>query len=236
MEKIRREDIKTVPDYEPIRDRSRREVIALKKTRRVSVGECVTLVFENRRTVIHQIQEMMRAEHLYDEALIRHEIETYNRLIPDQGQLSATLFIEIQDPQQVKPTLDRLHGIEAAGILVPFDDATADGLADGDLGERRCRHAVDFSSDGKDGDEASEPRLHAAPLKRTEGRYRRGGGEHDDQNHIPRTHLRVLDKQHAKACVNHALRRGPPLYSHRVNPLPNARRVSNSWRRRRRGA
>jgi hypothetical protein len=33
-------------------------------------------------------------------------------LIPDQGQLSATLFIEIEDPQQVKPTLDRLHGID----------------------------------------------------------------------------------------------------------------------------
>jgi len=112
MEKVRWQDIVTLQDYEPIRDRSRREVIALKKARRVSVGECVTLVFENRRTVIHQIQEMMRAEHLYDEALIRHEIETYNRLIPDQGQLSATLFIEIEDPQQVKPTLDRLHGID----------------------------------------------------------------------------------------------------------------------------
>ena len=112
MEKIRREDIKTVPDYEPIRDRSRREVIALKKARRVSVGECVTLVFENRRTVIHQIQEMMRAEHLYDEALIRHEIETYNHLIPDPGELSATLFIEIDDPQQVKAMLDRLLGID----------------------------------------------------------------------------------------------------------------------------
>jgi hypothetical protein len=112
MEKVRWQDIVTLQDYEPIRDRSRREVIALKKARRVSVGECVTLVFENRRTVIHQVQEMMRAEHLYDEALIRHEIETYNRLIPDQGQLSATLFIEIEDPQQIKPTLDRLHGID----------------------------------------------------------------------------------------------------------------------------
>ncbi len=112
MEKIRRQDIVALQEYEPIRDRSRREVIALKKERRVSVGECVTLVFENRRTVIHQIQEMMRAEHLYDEALIRHEIETYNRMIPDRGQLSATLFIEIEDPQQIKPTLDRLHGID----------------------------------------------------------------------------------------------------------------------------
>ena len=112
MEKVRWQDIVTLQDYEPIRDRSRRDVIALKKARRVSVGKCVTLVFENRRTVIHQIQEMMRAEHLYDEALIRHEIETYNRLIPDQGQLSATLFIEIEDPQQIKPTLDRLHGID----------------------------------------------------------------------------------------------------------------------------
>jgi hypothetical protein len=112
MKKVRREDIKTVQEYEPVRDRSRRDVIALKKMRRVAVGECVTLVFENRTTVIHQIQEMMRAEHLYEEGPILHEIETYNRLVPDEDELSATLFVEVDDPQQIKPTLDRLHGID----------------------------------------------------------------------------------------------------------------------------
>ncbi len=112
MEPIRRADVKPLSEYEPVREASRRDVIALKKTRRVSLGDCVSLVFENRRTVVHQIQEMMRAEHIYDEALILHEIETYNKLIPGKDQLSATLFIEVDDPQAIKPTLDRLRGLD----------------------------------------------------------------------------------------------------------------------------
>jgi hypothetical protein len=118
MEPIRRADIKALQDYEPVRDASRREVIALKKTRRVVLGECVSLVFENRRTVVHQIQEMMRAEHIYDEALILHEIETYNQLIPAAGELSATVFIEVDDPQAIQPTLDRLRGLDDGRSLV----------------------------------------------------------------------------------------------------------------------
>ncbi|MFZ5875510.1 MAG: DUF3501 family protein [Nitrospirota bacterium] len=118
MEPIRRADIKPLPEYEPVRDASRREVIALKKLRRVVLGESVSLVFENRRTVMHQIQEMMRAEHIYDEALILHEIETYNKLIPGAGELSATLFIEVDDPQAIKPTLDRLRGLDDGRALV----------------------------------------------------------------------------------------------------------------------
>ncbi|MEW6682225.1 MAG: DUF3501 family protein [Nitrospirota bacterium] len=112
MLKVHRSEVKSLPEYERVREQSRREVIALKKKRRVALGECVSLVFENRRTVTHQIQEMMRTEHLYDENQILHEIETYNRLIPGPNELSATLFIEVDDPQAIKPTLDRLRGID----------------------------------------------------------------------------------------------------------------------------
>ncbi|HET8761511.1 MAG TPA: DUF3501 family protein [Nitrospiria bacterium] len=118
MEPIRRADIKPLPEYEKVRDASRREVIALKKARRVVLGECVSVVFENRRTVVHQIQEMMRAEHIYDEALILHEIETYNKLIPGAGELSATVFIEVDSPQAIQPTLDRLRGLDDGRSLV----------------------------------------------------------------------------------------------------------------------
>jgi hypothetical protein len=112
VQKIRREDVKSLPEYEKVRDQSRREVIDLKKTRRVTLGECVSLVFENRRTVVHQIQEMMRSERLYDEPQILHEIETYDRLIPEANELSATLFIEVNDPNAIKPTLDRMKGLD----------------------------------------------------------------------------------------------------------------------------
>ena len=112
MQAIQREDVKALPEYEKVRDQSRREVIELKKLRRVMLGDCVSLVFENRRTVVHQVQEMMRTEHLYDEPQILHEIETYNRLIPEANELSATLFVEVNDPNAIKPTLDRMKGLD----------------------------------------------------------------------------------------------------------------------------
>lgn len=112
MLKVRRDEVKSLPEYEQVRDQSRREVIELKKRRRVILGECLSLVFENRRTVVHQIQEMMRTEHLYGEPEIFHEIETYNRLIPEENEISATLFIEVNDPPAIKPTLDRLRGLD----------------------------------------------------------------------------------------------------------------------------
>jgi hypothetical protein len=112
MQVIVRKDVKALPEYEKVRDQSRREVIELKKLRRVALGDCVSLVFENRRTVVHQIQEMMRTERLYDEPQILHEIQTYNRLIPDANEISATLFIEVDDPNAIKPTLDRMKGLD----------------------------------------------------------------------------------------------------------------------------
>jgi len=98
--------------YESQRDAFRSAVIALKKIRRVAVGERVTLVFENRSTLLFQVQEMLRVERLADPRAIQQELDVYNELVPDEGELSATLFIEITDLTQVRPELDRLIGID----------------------------------------------------------------------------------------------------------------------------
>jgi hypothetical protein len=95
VEKIRIEEIKDLTAYEKVRDEMRAAVIALKINRRVSVGDSITLVFENRQTVLFQIQEMVRTERIVAEEKIQDEVTTYNDLIPDPGELSATLFIEI---------------------------------------------------------------------------------------------------------------------------------------------
>ena len=72
----------------------------------------MTLVFENRDTILFQIQEMIRAEHIVAAERIREEVETYNEQIPGPGELSATLFIEITESSNVKQTLDRFQGID----------------------------------------------------------------------------------------------------------------------------
>ncbi|MBI3609596.1 MAG: DUF3501 family protein [Nitrospirae bacterium] len=112
MDTLQLKDIKPLSEYEPIRKELRERIIALKKRRRVSVGDRMTLVFENRDTILFQIQEMMRVEHIYDPEKIQDELDTYNPLIGGPGELSATLFIEITESERIKEILDGLQGID----------------------------------------------------------------------------------------------------------------------------
>lgn len=113
MKKIRFEDTKNLYQYEKVRDAMRREVIALKARRRVPVGDRLSFLFENRPTVLFQIQEMIRAERIVADERVQEEIDVYNELIPGPGELSATLMIEIEEKEQIKPQLDRLLGIDS---------------------------------------------------------------------------------------------------------------------------
>jgi hypothetical protein len=111
------DDIEDQRAYERGRDEFRRQVIAVKKLRRVSVGPVVTLTFENRLTVRFQVQEMARAEKMVTDQQIQHELDVYNRLLPAPGELSATLFLELTTEEQLRHWLPRLVGVEAAVVL-----------------------------------------------------------------------------------------------------------------------
>ncbi|MGH7366539.1 MAG: DUF3501 family protein [Candidatus Rokuibacteriota bacterium] len=99
-------------EYEKVREDRRRRVIALKQKRRVEVGPYLSLVFENRETLLFQIQEMCRAERIIDDARVQDEIDVYGALLPGSRELSATLYLEISDKEQIKPMLDRFMGID----------------------------------------------------------------------------------------------------------------------------
>ncbi len=111
MQKIAPSDVKNLHEYELIRDDWRKEVIAAKAQRRVHLGDRISLVFENRLTVLHQIQEMCRAERIAKPEAVQQEIDVYNDLLPDPGELAATLLIEIDDAERVREELDRLIGL-----------------------------------------------------------------------------------------------------------------------------
>lgn len=117
MRKVVLEDILGLAAYEKMRQDFRQRIIELKQKRRVSVGDRVSVVFENRDTVIFQIQEMLRAERITDLEKIREEIETYNELIPEPGELSATLFLEIEDQTHLRDELLKFLGIDKAVSL-----------------------------------------------------------------------------------------------------------------------
>ena len=106
------DDIADQRAYERQRDEFRRQVIATKKLRRVSVGPVITLMFESRLTVRFQIQEMARAEKMATDHQIQRELDAYNRLLPGPGELSATLFLELRSEEELRTWLPRLVGIE----------------------------------------------------------------------------------------------------------------------------
>ncbi len=112
MKPIERGEILGLPDYEAIRGPFRARVIEEKKRRRVLVGPSVSAVFENRDTILLQIQEMLRTERITRESAVRHEIDTYNQLMPEAGGLSATVMIEIPDPAERDSFLTRAKGFE----------------------------------------------------------------------------------------------------------------------------
>lgn len=118
MQPLTMSDIQPLDEYLKVRDERRRQAIALRNRRRVSLGDRLSLGFENRETVAYQVQEMMRAEHMRDPAKIQEEIDTYNQLVPGKDELSATLFIEIPDQSLIRQELHRFAGIEESIFMV----------------------------------------------------------------------------------------------------------------------
>lgn len=117
MKKIELRELKNIAEYEKVRERMRAEVIELKKSRRVHVGENLTFLFENRQTVLFQIQEMMRTERIVHDDKIQEEIDAYGALLPGAGEISATLFIEIADlykmtQAEIHRTVNRFQGLD----------------------------------------------------------------------------------------------------------------------------
>jgi len=137
MRLLTRGDIRGPALYAGFRDDLRKRIIALKRHRRVSVGDRVTLVFENRHTLLFQIEEMLRAESITEDDKIQEEIDVYNALMPTAESLSATLFIEVPPGANARAELDRLIGLDEHVILHIGDHDTRASFEPGrSTGER----------------------------------------------------------------------------------------------------
>jgi hypothetical protein len=133
MQKITRESIMTLEAYAKARKEFRAKVIAHKKPRTVHLGDHVTLLFEDELTMRYQVQEMLRAERIFEEDGIQEEIDAYNPLIPDGRNFKATLQIEYEDVNERKSALQRLKGIEERVYVRVEGCAPVYAIADEDL-------------------------------------------------------------------------------------------------------
>ncbi len=112
MKKLTRADLYGLEKYSEIRSTFRAEVMAHKKPRRVAMGPHATLYFEDRLTIQYQIQEMLRAERIFEAAGIEEELAAYNPLIPDGSNWKATFMIEYDDVGERQQALARMTHIE----------------------------------------------------------------------------------------------------------------------------
>jgi hypothetical protein len=112
MTQITRDSLLTLEDYAKIRKQKRTEIIAHKKSRKIKLGEHITLIFEDEMTIRYQIQEMLHIERIFQENEIIHELGTYLPLVPDGTNWKATMMIEYPDPIERATQLAQLVGIE----------------------------------------------------------------------------------------------------------------------------
>jgi hypothetical protein len=117
MKPLTRQDLMPLETYAAQREAFRAEVIAHKKARSVALGPNLTLLFEDRLTIQYQVQEMLRIERIFEAAAIEEELAAYNPLIPDGGNLKATLLIEFPDADERRRALMRLKDVEHALAL-----------------------------------------------------------------------------------------------------------------------
>ena len=152
MRPVQRTELLDYQTYAESREQTRPKMLALKEPRRIHVGPVLTYLFENRDTIRYQVQEMMLAERLVKEADIAHELATYNEVLGGEGELGATLLIEIETKEErdekLRKWLDlpnRLYAKleDGSKVYATFDSRQVDG------GKLSSVHYVKFQVKGR---------------------------------------------------------------------------------------
>ena len=133
MNPITLQDLMTLEGYDKARHAFRQAVMARKKNRLAPIGPDVVLSFEDRTTILYQIQEMLRVERIFIRAGIQAELDAYNPLIPDGSNWKATMMIQIPDVATRRQALTRLVGIESLCWVRVEDHDRVYAIADEDM-------------------------------------------------------------------------------------------------------
>ena len=131
--KLERKDLMGLEEYAQKRDSIRQQIITHKRARTLHIGPNLTLLFEDRETIRYQVQEMLRAERVFEAAGIQDELDAYNPLIPDGSNWKATMLIEFDDENARREALAKFIGIEDKVWLRVHGHTQVFPIADEDL-------------------------------------------------------------------------------------------------------
>ena len=133
MNKLSVSDLLSLERYARERAAFRGRVLEHKRLRRVAVGPHASWCFEDRLTVQYQVQEMLRAERIFEPDGIAEELAAYNPLIPDGHNWKVTLLIEFADAEERRRQLAVLKGIETRSWVRVESHERVHAIADEDL-------------------------------------------------------------------------------------------------------
>ncbi len=133
MQKLTRQDLHSLEDYSAMRDDFRAQIIKHKKNRVLQIGPNVTMHFEDRLIMQYQIQEMLRAEKIFESNGIHEELDAYNPMIPDGSNWKVTFMIEFPDPDERAVRLREMLGIEDATYVQVSGHGKVHPISDEDL-------------------------------------------------------------------------------------------------------
>ena len=133
MDKLTANDLMSLERYARERPAFRARLLEHKRDRKLAIGPNVTWSFEDRLTMQYQIQEMLRAERIFEPEGIREELAAYNPLIPDGTNWKATLLIEFPDVAERQRALAQLIGLEDRCWVQVRGEDRVHAIADEDL-------------------------------------------------------------------------------------------------------
>jgi hypothetical protein len=131
--KVTRDSLLSLEAYARVRKEQKPQIIAHRRLRSVALGEHVRLQFEDERTIRYQIQEILRAEKIFEEDDIQGEVDAYAPLVPDGSNWKATMMIEYPDEHERRRELQRLIGVAERLFVEVEGHARVYAIADEDL-------------------------------------------------------------------------------------------------------
>jgi len=128
---VEKSDLIAANIYAKNRKKIRKELVELKKHRRIALGPYATFYFENFETMLGQIQEMIHIEKGGEDQL-KDELNAYNPLIPKGKELISTLMFEIDNPESRAEFLGKVGGIEEK-IYIQIGEEKINAISEKDL-------------------------------------------------------------------------------------------------------
>ncbi len=133
MEKLAPSELLSLEQYALQRSAMRARVMEHKRSRQIAIGPSIMWLFEDRLTIQYQVQEMLRAERIFEPEGIADELGAYNPLIPDGANWKVTLLIEFPDEAERRVQLAQLKGVEDRCWVQVSGQARVFAIADEDL-------------------------------------------------------------------------------------------------------